>query len=121
MSCAYDFMQYFCWLHCVLVSSEQQNQLQDDLLGVATTGTLPPGLMMVQLAILGLSHNSLTGTIPSTPCQVFSLRLAGNQLQGSLPASMGTWTSLELDFSYNRYAVCTPNLGSDFMQLRHTS
>eukprot|EP00775_Hariotina_reticulata_P012686 gene12686-12816_t len=73
-----------------------------DLSGNRITGTLPPSLMMVNLAILGLSHNSLTGTIPNIRCQVLSLRLNGNQLHGSLPEAMATWSSLDLDFSFNR-------------------
>jgi len=61
------------------------------------TGTLPPTLMTMGLAILGLGYNDLTGTLPDVPCNLILVRLDNNNLVGSLPLSLGEWATVEMD------------------------
>lgn len=53
-------------------------------------GTVPDLTNLVNLTILNLEGNEMTGLLPGLPAALWTLDLSGNQMTGELPDAYGT-------------------------------
>ena len=61
----------------------------------ALTSSIPKSMGdMTSLAVVDLSFNFLTGTIPFVQKDFLFLELGYNMLTGNLPEEMGNWTNI---------------------------
>ncbi|WVZ88735.1 hypothetical protein U9M48_035219 [Paspalum notatum var. saurae] len=78
----------------------------------ALTGTIPTMPTSASAALLNLSHNHLSGPIPSTINSLSELEildLSHNNLSGTVPSSLGSLVGLtQLDLSYNNLSGFVP-------------
>jgi len=83
----------------------------------ALDGTIPTMPSTVSTSLLNLSHNFLTGPIPSSINSLSGLEildLSHNKLSGEVPASLGSLPSLiQLVLSYNNLSGSLPRFGQN--------
>ena len=84
-----------------------------DLKGLRVFGTIPHELGRMNLHVLELDNNDLTGTIPTHLGALSNLRtikLTDNQIKGTIPAELSNCKNLtEIDFSLNQMTGTIPS------------
>jgi len=83
--------------------------------GSQITGTMPDTGLWINMMVLNLAYNQISGTLPDdflpAPC-LQALNLQANQLEGTLPQSLGDHTVLmSLNLADNKFEGTFPDLG----------
>eukprot|EP00756_Hemistasia_phaeocysticola_P003740 Hpha_TRINITY_DN12427_c0_g1::TRINITY_DN12427_c0_g1_i1::g.42909::m.42909 len=83
--------------------------------GSQLEGSIPDTGLWINMMVLDLNGNKLSGTLPDdflpAPC-LQTLNLRGNQFEGTLPASLGDHTVLmSLNLANNKFEGTFPDLG----------
>ncbi|KAJ0256436.1 Leucine-rich repeat-containing protein [Hirschfeldia incana] len=86
------------------------------------TGEIGHGLrrLQINLSLLDISNNNLTGVIPSWigELPVFALLLSNNSLEGQIPSQLCSLTSIRLmDLANNRDSISTRDEGTYFKSM----
>ncbi|XP_060200577.1 probable LRR receptor-like serine/threonine-protein kinase At3g47570 [Lycium barbarum] len=106
--------EYFRSLQALLDLDLSKNQI---------TGPSPIDISMKNLYYLSLSHNNLSGEVPSNFDRLTGLRelyLDYNVLQGTIPPSLSSLKSLEsLDLSHNNFVGKIPEFFSKLSSLKY--
>ncbi|KAI8006450.1 Receptor-like protein EIX2 [Camellia lanceoleosa] len=65
-----------------------------DLVNTSISGTLPEWLHDMNLVVLGLPNNHISGPIPNLPSTLFIVDLSNNSISGPLPQNIGDMVTL---------------------------
>ncbi|CAL5343994.1 hypothetical protein CsSME_00029167 [Camellia sinensis var. sinensis] len=65
-----------------------------DLVNTSISGTLPEWLHDMNLVVLGLPNNHISGPIPNLPSTLFIVDLSNNSISGPLPQNIGDMVAL---------------------------